>query len=232
MNNSSWTRNEFKQALLALAERYHIHHPYHIAMTQGKLNKHQIQGWVANRYYYQIMIPRKDAAILANCPDQAARKLWIRRIIEHDGAGSEKGGIEAWLRLGDAVGLDRQKLQSQVMVLPGVRFAVDAYYNFVRNAPWQEAMCSSLTELFAPEIHKQRLQTWPQQYKWIEADGLSYFQKRLKEAPRDVQHGLEITFNYFTTREQQQRAIEIVRFKCDVLWSMLDAMHMAYINNT
>src|SRR5699024_1706543 len=189
----------------------------------------RIGGWVANRFYYQISIPIKDANLLANCPDPIVRREWVQRITDHDGTEATVGGIEAWLALGEAVGLTREDLWSQRRVLPGVRFAVDAYVNFVRRVPWQEAACSSLTELFAPEIHRQRLSGWPEHYPWIEAGGLSYFRKRLSEARRDVEHGLQLTLDYFATREAQERALGILQFKLDVLWTMLDAMHLAYV---
>ncbi|MDF1762644.1 MAG: pyrroloquinoline-quinone synthase PqqC, partial [Oleibacter sp.] len=153
---------------------YHINHPYHVMMHEGTLNKEQIRGWVANRFYYQINIPLKDAAIMANCPNRDTRAQWIQRIIDHDGAPGETGGIEAWLQLGEAVGLTREEVLSEEHVLPGVRFAVDAYVNFARRADWHEAASSSLTELFAPKIHQQRLDNWPAHYPWIDPKGLSY----------------------------------------------------------
>jgi pyrroloquinoline-quinone synthase len=225
-----WSRDEFQAQLKAKDKLYHIHHPYHVLMAEGKLNKEQIQGWVANRFYYQIMIPVKDANILANCPDRDTRRIWIQRIHDHDGWGDDPGGIEKWTRLGEAVGIPREELWSLQHVLPGVRFAVDAYVNFARHAPWQEAACSSLTELFAPTIHQQRLDGWPDLYPWIEADGLAYFRKRLSQAPRDVIHGMAITLDFFQTRAQQERAVEILQFKLDILWSMLDAMWLAYMD--
>ncbi len=233
MNQSStpWSPAEFEARLRARETFYHINHPYHLLMAEGKLTREQIQGWVANRFYYQVNIPVKDANILANCPDQATRKLWIQRIHDHDGVGDDAGGIEAWTRLGGAVGLPRDDLTSLRRVLPGVRFAVDAYVNFARNATWQEAACSSLTEMFAPTIHKQRLAGWPELYPWIEPEGLSYFRKRVSQANRDVEHGLAITLDHFTTRAQQERALGILQFKLDVLWTMLDAMYLAYIDN-
>jgi pyrroloquinoline-quinone synthase len=197
-------------------------------MNGGKLTKDQICGWVYNRYYYQISIPIKDAAVLSNMPDRDHRRQWIQRIIDHDGTQGDEGGIEAWIWLGQACGLKRDDVTSLKYVLPGVRFAVDAYVNFARRAPWQEAVCSSLTELFAPEIHKERLSNWPQHYPWIDQSGYAYFRKRLSEARRDVDHGLRVTLDYFTTRTQQQRALEILQFKLDILWSMLDAMQIAY----
>lgn len=228
MSQTAMSPAEFEQALCAKGAYYHIHHPYHRAMYEGRATREQIQGWVANRFYYQVNIPLKDAAILANCPDRETRREWIQRILDHDGAHGEEGGIEAWLRLGEAVGLPREQLLSQELVLPGVRFAVDAYVNFARRASWQEAASSSLTELFAPLIHQSRLDSWPQHYPWIEADGYDYFRKRLSEARRDVAHGLRITMAHYTTREAQERMLEILQFKLDVLWTMLDAMSMAY----
>jgi pyrroloquinoline-quinone synthase len=222
------SRVEFEQALRGKGRFYHTQHPYHIAMYQGKSTPEQIRGWVANRYYYQINIPLKDAAILANCPDREVRRHWVQRILDHDGYGDSAGGVEAWLQLGEAVGLSREEIISQEHVLPGVRFAVDAYVNFARRATWQEAASSSLTELFAPTIHQNRLDTWPRHYPWIEDKGYQYFRNRLSEARRDVAHGLRITLDHYTTREQQERMLEILQFKLDVLWSMLDAMTMAY----
>lgn len=223
-----WSDEEFEARLRAMGERYHIHHPFQVLMHRGKLSRQQIQGWVANRYYYQINIPIKDAAILANCPEREVRRHWVQRILDHDGYNGEDGGIEAWLRLGEAVGLSREDIVSQRMVLPGVRFAVDAYVNFARQRPWQEAAAASLTELFAPTIHKSRLDFWPQHYPWIEAEGYDYFRRRLSEAPRDVVNGLRITLGHFHTRELQERALQILQFKLDILWSMLDAMLLAY----
>jgi pyrroloquinoline-quinone synthase len=226
-----WDREEFERKLREKERYYHLHHPFHVWMNNGKLNQPQIQGWVANRFYYQISIPLKDAAIMANCPDRSILRHWVQRILDHDGYGDDTGGIEAWLQLGEAVGLTRAELESQHYVLPGVRFAVDAYVNFARRAPWQEAICSSLTELFAPSIHQQRLDTWPRCYPWIKEKGYRYFRKRLSEARRDVQQGLAITLDYFQTRPEQEQALAILQFKLDMLWAMLDAMWMAYVEN-
>ncbi|XBS71486.1 pyrroloquinoline-quinone synthase PqqC [Acerihabitans sp. KWT182] len=219
---------DFEQALRDKGAYYHIHHPYHVAMQAGRATREQIQGWVANRFYYQTSIPLKDAAIMANCPHPEVRRKWVRRILDHDGHGDGDGGIEAWLRLGEAVGLRRELLLSDDMVLPGVRFAVDAYVGFARRADWREAACSSLTELFAPQIHQARLDTWPGHYQWIEAEGYDYFRSRLSQANRDVEHGLQLALAYCDTVEKQQRMLEILQFKLDILWSMLDAMSMAY----
>jgi len=223
-----WPREEFEAQLRALGRGYHVHHPFNVMLNSGRAQPEQIRGWVANRFYYQINIPIKDAAVLANCPDRAVRRLWVQRILDHDGYGDDPGGIESWLHLADATGLPRERVESLAEVLPGVRFAVDAYVNFARRAPWQEAVCSSLTELFAPEIHKQRLATWPEHYPWIESGGLQYFQTRVSAARRDVEQGLAVTLESFRTREQQQRALDIVQFKLDVLWSMNDAMAQRY----
>ena len=226
--NLPWSKEHFEQKVRAKGKLYHIYHPFHFALNGVECTKEQVRGWVINRFYYQISIPIKDASILANMPDRDHRRMWIQRILDHDGHEGDEGGIEAWLALADAVGLQRDEVGSLEHVLPGVRFAVDAYINFARRASWQEAACSSLTELFAPEIHRKRLDTWPQHYKWIEASGYTYFRKRLSEARRDVEHGLRVTLDHFQTREAQERALEILQFKLDVLWSMLDAMQIVY----
>lgn len=218
---------EFEARLRARESGYHIHHPFNRRMAAGLCSPEQIRAWVANRFYYQANIPLKDAAILANCPDRDTRREWVVRILDHDGTDTQPGGIEAWLRLGQAAGLEREALLDHRHVLPGVRFAVDAYVNFARRAPWQEGVCSSLTEMFAPEIHKERLAGWPTHYPWIEAAGLDYFRSRIPLAQRDVDHGLRVTLDYFRTPEQQQRALDILQFKLDVLWSMLDAIQLA-----
>lgn len=229
--HTAWPRDVFEAKLRALGARYHIHHPYHRLMHEGRATPAQIRGWVANRYHYQVSIPIKDANVLANCPDPATRRLWVQRILDHDGVGDDPGGIEAWLALAEACDMNRDRVAAETDVLPGVRFAVDAYVNFARRASWQEAACSSLTELFAPEIHQQRLTGWPDHYPWIAAEGLTYFRKRLSEARRDVDHGLTVTLDHFVTRADQDRALDILQFKLDVLWSMLDAMWMAYVED-
>ena len=174
-----WTRAEFEDKLREKGKGYHIYHPFHVMMYEGKLTKEQLQCWVLNRFYYQIGIPQKDAAILSNCPDVDVRRQWIVRITDHDGLEGSEGGIEAWIKLGEAVGLKREDITSLKHVSPGVRFAVDAYINFAKQRPWQESVCSSLTELFAPHIHQQRISSWPEVYPCINESGLSYFKKRL-----------------------------------------------------
>lgn len=227
-NDNPWTRSDFETQLRALETGYHIHHPFNIRMNRGECTPEQVRGWVANRFYYQIRIPQKDAAILANCDDRETRRRWVLRILDHDGWQDNPGGIEAWCRLGEATGLTRDELWSLNYLAPGVQFAVDAYVNFARHAPWQEAVCSSLTEMFAPQIHKDRLTSWPDHYHWIQPEGLHYFRSRIPLAERDVEHGLEVTLSYFKTRKQQQRALDILRFKLDVLWSMLDAIERKF----
>lgn len=222
------TKNQFSAKIKDLGRNYHIHHPYNKMLHEGKATEKQVKLWVANRFYYQISIPIKDALFLSNCNDIDVRRNWIQRILDHDSVG---GGIDSWLLLGKACGLTENDLLSLKYVLPGVKFAVDAYINFVRHSTWQEAACSSLTELFAPKIHQTRLDTWPTHYKWIDEDGFKYFQQRLSEARRDVEFGLDATLEYFNTPELQKKAIEIVQFKLDVLWSISDAMYMAYVLN-
>lgn len=224
-----WSREAFEAKLRELGRYYHTRHPYQQMMARGELDRAQIQGWVINRFYYQVSIPQKDAAILANCPDREVRRAWIQRIMDHDGYGDDPGGIEAWLRLGTAVGVSREYMRSFEGVLPGVRFAVDTYVEFARSRPWQEAVCASLTELFAPEAHRSRLATWPEHYPWVEAEGLAYFRNRLNQVQRDADYALAVTLDYFRSAEQQRRALEVLGFKLDVLWTMLDAMYMAYV---
>jgi len=190
-------------------------------MNNGNCTRKQIKLWVANRFYYQTMIPRKDAAILSNCDNQDVRKEWIKRIQDHD----ELGGIEAWISLGESVGLTREDLTSYRFLLPGVKFAVDAYFNFCRSENYLDSMASSLTELFAPEIHQNRLDNWPVYYPWIDHDGYNYFKKRVHEAKRDVL----FTFDYILDKYENDHdsLIRIVNFKLDILWCILDSISIA-----
>ena len=232
MTAAAWDRVEFEAKLRERGRSYHIHHPFNVMLNTGKATPEQIRGWVANRFYYQIAIPIKDAAVMSNCNDREVRRGWIQRILDHDGFEiggiKDPGGIEAWLRLAEAVGLTREEVEDQRHLIPALKFAVDAYVNFARRVPWQEAVCSSLTELFAPEIHKQRLATWPEHYGWIEPEGLAYFRNRVSQARRDVEQGLAVTLGHFTTRAQQERALEVLQFKLDILWAMNDAMALKY----
>ena len=220
--------DSFVAALRAQSQRYHDQHPFHRRMNEGGLSPGQIRGWVANRFYYQENLPRKDASILANCPDREVRRRWIRRILDHDGTAAGEGGIEAWLRLSEAVGLTREEVRDERHVVPGVRFAVDAYVTFARTRPWVEAVASSLTELFAPDLMAERLAAFERWYPWIDADGLAYFRARLTQAPRDCEHALEVVVERCRTPEQRAGAVSALSFKCDVLWSMLDAIDRAY----
>ncbi len=219
--------DEFVAALREHSRRYHDQHPFHRRMNAGALDPEQIRCWVANRFCYQAAIPRKDAAILANCPDREVRRRWLRRIVDHDGTADGEGGIEAWLRLGEAVGLTRRELEDQRHVVPGVRFAVDAYVTFARTRPWVEAVASSLTELFAPDLMAERLAAFERHYTWIDPQELTYFRARLTQAPRDSAHALEVVTEHCRTPEQQAAALAALSFKCDVLWSMLDAIDLA-----
>src|SRR3954467_6453052 len=220
--------DQFVAELRAQSQRYHDQHPFSRRMNEGRLRPEQIQGWVANRFAYQACIPRKDAAILANCPDREVRRRWLRRINDHDGTADGEGGIEAWLRLGEAVGLTREEIEDERHLLPGVRFAVDAYVTFARTRPRVEAVASSLTELFAPDLMADRLAAFERHYTWIDPRELAYFRSRLTQAPRDSQHGLEVVRKHCITPETQAAALAALSFKCDVLWSMLDAIDQAY----
>jgi pyrroloquinoline-quinone synthase len=212
--------------LRSQAERYHAAHPFHVRMNAGDLSPEQIRGWVANRYHYQESIPIKDAAILANCPDVEVRRRWIRRIVDHD--GTTEGGIEAWLRLGEACGVPREEITDHRHLVPGVRFAVGAYVTFARTKPWVEAVASSLTELFAPDLMADRLAAFEKYYTWIDPEGLQYFRNRLYQAPRDSEHALEVVLEHCRSDAEQQSAFDALAFKNDVLWSMMDAIDRAY----
>jgi pyrroloquinoline-quinone synthase len=222
-------RETFIANLRAVGGRaYHDKHPFHVAMNEGRLSPEALSGWVANRFYYQSNIPIKDAAILSNCPLPEVRRVWIHRIVDHDGSGENEGGIEAWLRLGEACRLSRNELLEDRHLQPGVRFAVDAYVNFARMQPWPVAIASSLTELFAPDLMAARLAGFEKFYTWIDPSGLDYFRRRVTQARRDSGEALAITLEHCDRRELQNAAIRALEFKCDVLWSMLDAIHHAY----
>jgi pyrroloquinoline-quinone synthase len=228
-NGVLWDRDTFLERLRAVGmTRYHNLHPFHQVMNQGKLTREQVRGWVANRYYYQRSIPLKDAAILSNCPLREVRQLWIHRIVDHDGQKAGEGGIEAWFRLAEAVGLTREELQEERHLLPGVRFACDAYVNFCRQKPWPIAIASSMTEMFAPDLMRERLAAFEQYYTWVPSWGLDYFRSRVTQARIDSTEGFDLTVRYCHTPELQQEAVRALAFKCDLLWAMLDAMLLAY----
>lgn len=220
-----WGPELFTEKLREVGTRgYHDKHPFHVEMNEGRLSREAVRRWVANRFYYQRNIPRKDAAIMANCPLREVRRLWLHRITDHDGAAGDEGGIGAWLRLGEACGIARDELLDDRQVLPGVRFAVDAYVNFARSEPWPIAVASSLTELFAPDLMAHRLEAFERHYTWVEPWGFDYFRRRLTQARRDSGEALALTLEHCDTRALQEKAVAALAFKCDVLWSMLDAL--------
>jgi pyrroloquinoline-quinone synthase len=225
-----WTPEEMTAALRELGARYHDLHPFHVRMNEGLLSREELQRWVANRFYYQRSIPLKDAAIISNCPDPNVRRIWLQRIVDHDGAEPGLGGIESWLRLGEALAVDRAMLLGGRAVLPGVRFAVDAYVSFCRTRPWIEAVAASLTELFAPTAIRARIEALARHYPWIDTDGLAYFHRRLEQAPRDAGYALDLVLEHCRTREQQDRAVAALAFKCDVLWAQVDAIDGGNLN--
>ena len=215
---------DFVAELRAQGTRYHHLHPFHQRMDAGELTPEELQRWVTNRFYYQKCIPLKDAAILSNCPEVEVRREWIHRIVDHDGTAYGTGGIESWFRLGEALGVSREEIESERGVLPGVRFSVDAYVNFARQRPWVEAVASSLTELFGPSAIRVRLEALERHYAWIDPAGLEYFRRRLVQAPRDAQYALDLVVERCRTPEQQDAAVAALRFKTEVLWAQLDAI--------
>jgi len=230
MTDAPWPQQEFLLRIRRIGdERYHSLHAFHRLLHGGKLNRGQVQAWVLNRFYYQARIPLKDAALLSRMEDPELRRSWRKRIEEHDGGAGNEGGIERWLVLAEAVGLDRERVLRHEGLLPGVRFAVDAYVNFVRERSLLEAMASSLTELFAPAIHEERIAGLLRHYEFANERTLAYFQRRLTEAPQDVSFTLDWIFEHATTRERQEAVLGAVLFKTDVLWAQLDALHHAYV---
>jgi pyrroloquinoline-quinone synthase len=220
---------DLADSLRALSGSYYANHPFHALMHEGRLTRRQLQGWVANRLAYQRAIPRKDAAIISNCPDPDVRREWLQRIVDHDGTGPGTGGIEMWIRLGEAVGVPREEMEDERHVLPGVRFATEAYVTFCRTKPWIDAVASSLTELFAPDLMRRRIAAFPQHYPWVRPEALDYFKSRLTQAPRDSQQGLRLVQKHCTTVETQRRAFEALAFKLELLWLMIDTIHHAYM---
>jgi pyrroloquinoline-quinone synthase len=216
------------ESLRSFSSSYYARHPFHELMHEGRLSPAQLQGWVANRLAYQRAIPRKDAAIISNCPDPAIRRQWMQRIVDHDGTGPGTGGIEMWIRLGEALGVSREQMEDERHVLPGVRLAAESYVTFCKTRPWIEAVASSLTELFAPDLMRKRIAAFPAHYPWIKPGALDYFQSRLVQAPRDSQQGLQLVQHHCSTVETQRRAFEALAFKLEMLWVMIDTIHHAY----
>ncbi|HET9490874.1 MAG TPA: pyrroloquinoline-quinone synthase PqqC [Methylomirabilota bacterium] len=209
--------------------RYHDHHRYHVLMHDGKLTRLQLQQWVLNRYYYQTRVPIKDAIILSRSEDPAFRRMWIRRIHDHDGDEAGAGGLELWLRLAEGVGLDREEVASCRAVLPGVRFACDAYVALVRERSLVEAVASSLTEFFAPDLMTRRVLAWERHYPWVSREMLEYFRSRVPRARRDSQEAIDFVARHATTYELQARCVAALVRKTEILWHLLDCLYAAYI---
>ena len=209
-------------------ERYHHQHPFHTMMHEGQLSRGQLQAWALNRYYYQSRIPIKDAIILSRSEDPDFRRAWRKRVVDHDGDSAQEGGIERWIRLAEATGLDRQRVMSCDEVLPAVRYAVDAYLDLVRNRSFLEAVASSLTELFSRDLITLRMDCLRQHYPWL-SSGLDYFTARLHQAPEDAQFALQWIIDHAHTRVEQELAIGALQAKCDILWAQLDALYFAYV---
>lgn len=227
---SAQSREEFEARLRQIgAERYHDKHPFHHMLHSGGCDMHQVRAWVINRYYYQSRIPMKDAAFISRIEDPAFRRAWRSRIEDHDGSEGREGGIARWLRLAEGVGLDPDYVASARGVLPATRFAVDAYVRFVREEPFIAAVASSLTELFAPAIHKQRIAGLLEHYEFANPETTAYFRHRLDEAPKDVAFGLAWVLDHAVTEEHQDQAANALIFKTNVLWAQLDALASAYV---
>ncbi|MEU4995830.1 pyrroloquinoline-quinone synthase PqqC [Streptomyces sp. NPDC021622] len=220
-----WTADEFTARLRAVsAERYHDRHPFNVRMHEGTLTRDELRRWIVNRFHYQRYIPVKDALILAKFDDPALRRGWVRRIQDHDGEKDGDGGIERWLRLGEAAGVGREVLLDVSSVLAGVRLAVDGYVNFCRLRPALDAVAASLTELSAPDLMRTRIEAFERHYPWIEPEGLAYFRTRVEQGGRDGQEALGLVLEWARTRPEQERAVAALGFKCDVLWTLLDAV--------
>lgn len=224
------SREAFEARLRQIGvERYHDRHPFHHLLHSGGCTPDQVRAWVINRFYYQASIPMKDAAFMSRVTDPALRRAWRSRIEDHDGTDQNEGGIMRWLRLADAVGLDRDYVASTDGVMAATKFAVDAYVRFVRDKTLLEAVAASLTELFAPKIHAARIEGLLQHYDFADDSSLSYFRNRLSEAPKDVAFGLDWVLTHADTQEKQDAAAAALTFKTDVLWAQLDALHAAYV---
>ena len=224
------SRKDFEARLRKIgAQRYHDLHPFHDKLHGGGCSPDQVRAWVINRYYYQHTIPMKDAAFMSRVEEPELRRAWRSRIEDHDGTAENEGGIRRWLRLAEAVGLDPEYVASREGVLPATKFACDAYTRFVRDKSLLEAVASSLTELFAPRIHANRIQGLLKNYDFADDSSLSYFQNRLREAPKDVAFGLKWVLDHADTQEKQDAAAKALEFKTDVLWAQLDALWSAYV---
>jgi pyrroloquinoline-quinone synthase len=210
------------------AEQYHHQHPFHVMMHDGRLSRGQLQAWALNRYYYQSRIPIKDAIILSRSDDPEFRRAWRKRVVDHDGDTSQEGGIERWIRLAEATGLERDRVVCCQGVLPAIRYAVDAYLDLVKNRSFLEAVASSLTELFSRDLIALRMDCLRQHYPWL-SSGLDYFTARLHQAPEDARFALQWVTGHAQTRVDQELAIAALQAKCDILWAQLDALYFAYV---
>jgi pyrroloquinoline-quinone synthase len=209
-------------------ERYHHRHPFHLLMHEGKLSRGQLQAWAINRFCYQSQIPIKDAALIARCDDAELRRLWRKRILDHEGEPGKPGGIEKWLRLVEATGLTREQAMRGEGVLPATRYAVDAYVKFVSQKTLLEAVASSLTEMFAGSLIALRMDAMRKHYPWL-AGGLSYFEARVTQAPEDANLALDWVVKHAQTPQEKDLACDALRAKCDILWAQLDALYFAYV---
>jgi len=211
------------------ARRYHRLHPFHKLLHGGACSRGQVRAWALNRYYYQAMIPIKDASLIARCGDSAIRREWRSRLVDHDGEREGEGGIARWLKLTDGLGLDRDYVTSLQGLLPATRFAVDAYVHFVREKSLLEAIASSLTELFSPQIIGERIEGMLKHYNFVTSETLAYFSQRPPQAERDARFALNYVKEHARTPQAQRDVLAALEFKCDVLWAMLDALYHAYV---
>ncbi|MGV9771769.1 pyrroloquinoline-quinone synthase PqqC [Streptosporangium sp. NPDC003464] len=220
---------DFEAELRAVAKRrYHDQHPFNQRMHAGLLSKQELRGWILNRFHYQRHLPIKDALILAKLDHLGLRRLWIRRIIDQDGTVGEEGGLERWLRLGEAAGCTREEMWSGQAVVPGVRLAVDGYVNLCRHGSALEAVAASLTELLAPDLMKTRIAAFEEHYPWIDPDGLRYFRVRVDQGRKDSEQALPLVLSWARSPADQQAAIRALEYKCEVLWTLLNAIERAY----
>lgn len=227
MTRDPLSRMDFESALRALSVRYWDKHPFHVRLHAGESTSAEIRSWVANRWYYQRHLSQKNAAIIANCPLPEVRRRWVQRILFQDGSGESGGGLGDWRALTRAVGLTWEEVHDERYLLPGVRFAVDGYVHFCRTRPWTESAAAALTEMFAPDLMTDRLAAWQAHYTWIDPSGYAYFRNRIPVVSDDSAYTLDLVLHHCVTREQQESALAALAFKCDVLWSMLDAITLA-----
>jgi pyrroloquinoline-quinone synthase len=220
-----WSRDEFIEELRREgASRYHDRHPFHVRMHEGKLSQHELQAWVRNRFYYQTRIPIKDAIILSKSEDPVFRRAWIRRIHDHDGEREGEGGLALWLRLAAGVGLSVEEVRHLRGVLPGVRFACDGYVELVRERSLVEAVASSLTEFFAPDLMSRRVAAWETHYPWVERSTIEYFRSRVPRARRDSEEAIDFVVRHAATREMQGACVAALIRKTEILWHLLDCV--------